>query len=109
MLFPFLEEISHRPALLGMGDEAHVSSDEFCQGDGRIGFVETVDHDSILGINNCFLDKSSLGKLFFKDSAFFQSFLLVLDSAFVVPGGTVGIDGIPVDAVPSIVLLNQSA
>ena len=109
MLFPFLEEIPDPPALLGMGDEAHVSSDEFSQGDGRIGFVETVDHNPVFGIDDCFFYKPSLGKFFFKDSAFFQTFLPVLDPAFVVPGGTVGVDGVPVDAKPSVVLLNQSA
>ena len=79
------------------------------QGDGRIGFVETVDHNPVFGIDDCFFYKPSLGKFFFKDSAFFQTFLPVLDPAFVVPGGTVGVDGVPVDAKPSVVLLNQSA
>lgn len=109
MLFPFLEEIHDCPALLGMGDEAHVSSDEFSQGDGRIGFVEPIDHNPVFGIDDCFFYKLSLGKFFFKDSAFFQTFLPVLDPAFVVPGGTVGVDGIPVYPESSIVFLNQSA
>lgn len=92
-----------------MGDEAHVSSDEFRKGNGRIGFVESVDHDSVFGIDGRFFYKSGLGKFFLKDPAFFQAFLPVLDPAFVVPGGTVGVDGVPVDAEPSVVLLNQSA
>ena len=109
MLFPFLEEIPDCPALLGMGDEAHIARDELRMRDGRIGFVETGDHDPVFGLDDCFLYKSGLRKLFFKDPASFQSFLPVLDPAFVVPGGTVGVDGIPVNAVPSVVLLNQSA
>ena len=60
VLLPFLEEISHRPALLGMGDEAHVAPDELRKRDGRIGFVETVDHDPVFGINDCFFYKPGL-------------------------------------------------
>ena len=60
MFFPFLEKIPDCPALLGMGDKAHVATDKFSKRDGRIGFVEPINHDSILWINGCFLYKSGL-------------------------------------------------